>query len=498
MIVFTSPAPSTGLLKMTIQLEAHTVFCYSNRHKGKLRYMFSRRLLQSSSLPLFSGTTTLVDDTSLTYSGSGWQSASNAQNVGGSDHYTTTAGNSASYTAMFSTAGTIAVIVKKASHHGIMTVSIDGGATTNIDLYAASDTYNVTAWTSPSLNPGSHTITITATSSKNANSSGTVAEIDALRISGTTSSGGGGGGGSQPTGFLQRSGTSITLNGAAWRASGVNLPWSLGCGSEVNLPPTFAMHQTMFQSAKPNSIYRLFLFGGRDLNYVDQLLDAARPYGHRFILCLSDAANGCGEPYCGPNPTAFYNGGWISGGWRDNWLTPVVNRYKNEPLVGWWEWCNEPSPSQAVRNFFDACGAYVRNTLGDTHLIGTGTMSEYGDSTNMRLINGSPYIDLCSEHEYDENQAPSYWTTADAADAAAVGKPWYVGESGIKGTTFGDGTPRANQIKAKMVALKNNWPTCIAYIYWSGSNPGQTRGSNNYEIGIVNTPEINVINTEPF
>lgn len=300
------------------------------------------------------------------------------------------------------------------------------------------------------------------------------------------------------TGFLTTSGQQVLLNGRPWRGTGVDLPWSMGCGAEVNLPPTLAQHQAMFAAAKPNSIYRIWIFGGTDLTKFDALLTAARPYGHRFIPVLSDYQNGCGEPYAGPNPGGFLNGGWATGGWRDNWLTPVINRYRSEPLIGWWEWINEPSLSQTtLRPFFDQVGAYVRNTLGDTHLIGTGTMSEYGNSTAMRNVNASPYVDLCSQHEYDQTEMPSHWTSADNADADFVGKPWYVGESGIDPAHAAAGSARAAVIKGKIDALHTTWPHCAAYIYWSGANPANTRGPN-FEIGITGTPEIDVINTEPF
>lgn len=449
-----------------------------------------------------------INDSELTYT-SGWIAGADPDTYSSQDHYAQVAGEKATWTWTAMSNGTATLIAKTAPHHGIMTVKVDGGTAVNVDLYSAAAAYGVEVWKSGPLSAGEHTIEITSTSNKNAASTGTVAEIDAIKLtaaaagtSGTnpnpdTGSGGNSGGGTTtpaPTGFLTRVGERIQLNGQNWRATGVNVAWWNGCGAEIGLTPTVAQMATMFANATPGGIYRFFTFGGWDLTKMDQLINAARPYGHRFILTLSDNMNGCGEKYCGPNPTAFFSGGWKTGGWRDQWLTPVVQRYKNEPIVGMYEWCNEPPETQLFRNFLDEVGAYVRNTLGDKHLISTGCMSAYGDDTGARLLNASPYIDVASMHEYDPTQAPSVWTARDSANAKAAGKPFIVGESGITDLQVAAGTARANQIKAKILALKNDYPNCAAYIYWSGGAPGGAYiNQHRHELSIIGTPEIDAI-----
>lgn len=457
-----------------------------------------------------------IDDTLLTYTGT-WGTGTDVGTYGSSDRFSTVVGAKAQFTWNSEAGGKASLIAKTAPHHGIATIRIDAVNVGTADLYSPTNAYGKIVFTSDLLTAGSHTIEILVSGTKNAASTGTVVEVDALELLGAES--GTGGTNEEPdpeqpqpplaTGFLKR-GTGadqqkLFIEGSStpWRGTGVNLPWSQGCGSNLGLTPNLAQHTAMFAAAKPNSIYRYFLFGGANLNTFDAILNAARPYGHRFIPVLADRANGCGEPYCGPNPRAFYTGGW-SGGWKTNHLTPVVLRYKNEPLIGWWEWVNEPHIDQDVRNFFDAVGAYVRNTLGDRHLIGTGTTSEYGNSAGMRNLNSSQYIDLCSQHEYDWNEAPSHWTTADRADAAFAGKPWYVGESGITRAQKSAGSVRAAQIQAKIAALRSD-PTCCAFLYWTGAGP---TGSWTGDTGRMEIPiaaggpnpmnEINVINTEAF
>src|SRR5262249_42561313 len=64
---------------------------------------------------------------------------------------------------------------------GIATVQIDGGAATQVDLYAPTPTYQPTVFTA-SASDGNHTLTITATGTKNAASSAARVVIDALDV----------------------------------------------------------------------------------------------------------------------------------------------------------------------------------------------------------------------------------------------------------------------------------------------------------------------------
>jgi lysophospholipase L1-like esterase len=59
----------------------------------------------------------------------------------------------------------------KAPSHGIAAVSVDGGAETLIDTYAAARADGVPLWSSPVLSAGTHTLKVRATGQKNASSS---------------------------------------------------------------------------------------------------------------------------------------------------------------------------------------------------------------------------------------------------------------------------------------------------------------------------------------
>jgi hypothetical protein len=68
------------------------------------------------------------------------------------------------------------------AHHGIGTVSIDGGPETSIDFYRATRAGNVRLWSSPVLADGPHTFRLRVTGTKNASSTGTMVAIDRVEI----------------------------------------------------------------------------------------------------------------------------------------------------------------------------------------------------------------------------------------------------------------------------------------------------------------------------
>ena len=271
-----------------------------------------------------------------------------------------------------------------------------------------------------------------------------------------------------PSGFVTRTGQKLYIGGTQWRTTGFNLAWSFGCGSERNLTPTYAEHEQLFANAHPGSLYRIFAWQNYGMTKLDQILNQMRPYGHKAIVVLSDYAQGCAEPYCGPygssNNATFINGGWKNA-WRDQWLTPVVNKYKNDPVVAMWEWSNEPLGGSALRTFFDEVGAYVRNTLGDTHIVGSG-MHAVWNSADWNAQN-STYIDVISRHDYREGSSiPSDWMDATVNLCNSTNKPFIFGEIGVKPST----PNRYSIIQQKMDSLKNNYPMCAAFVYWTATH----------------------------
>jgi len=112
------------------------------------------------------------------YSGS-WSSGSQAGAYLGDNSWS--GSTNASYQVRFN--GTRADLYgAKAPNHGIAAVSIDGGAETLVDLYAATRTDNVRVYTSPTLLHGDHTIKVRVTGTKNAASTGVSITADRVDV----------------------------------------------------------------------------------------------------------------------------------------------------------------------------------------------------------------------------------------------------------------------------------------------------------------------------
>jgi hypothetical protein len=68
------------------------------------------------------------------------------------------------------------------NNRGIAAVSVDGGPETLVDMYSANDAGDALVYTSPTLGPGGHTLTVRNTGTHNPGSSGTIICIDRINI----------------------------------------------------------------------------------------------------------------------------------------------------------------------------------------------------------------------------------------------------------------------------------------------------------------------------
>ncbi len=115
------------------------------------------------------------------YAGSGW---TNGKNASASYLYETVSYSNVTnnYATLTFNGNQVELSTSKASHHGIMAVSVDNGPETPIDLYSATRKDFVTVFKSGTLDEGRHTIKIRVTGTKNPASSGTYAIIDYLKV----------------------------------------------------------------------------------------------------------------------------------------------------------------------------------------------------------------------------------------------------------------------------------------------------------------------------
>jgi endoglucanase len=115
----------------------------------------------------------------LNYS-AGWNyDNTDANKYQGDDHYSTTAGS----TATISFSGTlIKVYATTDVHHGVAAFSIDGGAENSLSEYSASRAYQALIYSSPTLSSGSHTLTMRVTGN-NGTGGGNTITLDKITIS---------------------------------------------------------------------------------------------------------------------------------------------------------------------------------------------------------------------------------------------------------------------------------------------------------------------------
>jgi len=125
--------------------------------------------------------TTSVDDagSSVTYTGSWGHGSGETSLYAGTNSYSDVTGD----TAALSFVGTgVTLHAVTAPSHGIVGVSIDGGAESLVDEYSATRTGDVAVWSSPRLTSGTHTIRVRVTGTQQSASTHDWATIDRFEI----------------------------------------------------------------------------------------------------------------------------------------------------------------------------------------------------------------------------------------------------------------------------------------------------------------------------
>ena len=121
------------------------------------------------------------EDASFVWAGT-WPMSSSGSFSGGTYRSAT-----ASASVTFSFSGTAAALIARTgSKFGIASVSVDGGAPVDVDLYTATTAYQAVAWRSATLAPGPHTLKIAWTGRMNAASTSNMVDVDAIDVTGTT------------------------------------------------------------------------------------------------------------------------------------------------------------------------------------------------------------------------------------------------------------------------------------------------------------------------
>ena len=323
------------------------------------------------------------------------------------------------------------------------------------------------------------------------------------------------------TAVLTRHGTVIYDGKARWRGLGVDLwraaaaAWNIHPATSYDLNDGTALANTLaaVKAAAPEAnVIRVWFFqqfalnrGTWDWAAFDKVLSVAGAHGVRVIPVLEDEWNYDGHHTLGVH--------WYSGGYRNRvlrynkvpyrqYVRMVAARYAGDPRIAWWELINEPDvggtrscPAHAGRIFYrfvsDVAG--LLKATDPAHLVSIGSAGEVCGQTgpDYSRVNGLPTVDIASFHDYTgATDAGGTWAGRNglrnsAARAAALGKPIYVGECGIKSTTApvnGNLAARARYFGAKM-ATQFRYGNLAAYLIWQFDLRGEAATRDPYVLG---------------
>ncbi len=280
------------------------------------------------------------------------------------------------------------------------------------------------------------------------------------------------------TGFVTGHGTELEVGGQPWRFAGYNLP----CANPFDL--TAAQLGVYLDDIQQNSganVIRVWFYqsqgGPSNFAPFDTVISALKARGMRAIVTLTNETSTCDEPSASTfyKTLPWYQVGYQSpeGGYSlsfHDYAVAVAKHYAAEPTVAFWQLvneaqapsegsngqlsCNETAAASALRSFSDAMTVAIK-AVDPNHLVDLGTQGPgvcgMGNQADYSYVHAGA-LDLCEYHDYG---APATVTPTGLSSVlsacGALGKPTYIGESGIPGNVGPDGMPNS---------ACNPWPSC--------------------------------------
>lgn len=312
-----------------------------------------------------------------------------------------------------------------------------------------------------------------------------------------------------PPSFVVRCAGGLCLDGQPYVFTGLNIYnansrsncwYTLGSGSGLGDsltaigPGQEAFRAWFFQRQATTN-------GVRDWAAFDHTLAVAAAHGQRVIATLAnqwgDCENASGSP-------VYKTEAWYSSGYRStvdpgmtatyrDWVREVVSRYRDNPTILAWQLVNE---GEARTTPGGACSATAATTvaawtrdvaglvkaLDPNHLVSLGTIGngQCGTSsgTAYQDLHAIPDIDLCEYHDYDSlaTWPGDQWNglAVRLSQCTALGKPMFIGETGIRTTDAGSLAARASAIEAKWTAQIGGG--IVGELAWAWAAAGQSTG----------------------
>jgi mannan endo-1,4-beta-mannosidase len=309
------------------------------------------------------------------------------------------------------------------------------------------------------------------------------------------------------TGFVSRRGTSLTVHGQTWRFAGFNLP----CQQPFLLSPSALGYY--FDNIKFNAkanVVRMWWFqsnfatSGNPWAPFDQVASTAAAHGIRIVPALTNEWDACDEPNPqGPEKdTSWYQGGYRQpeGGYRlsfRSFAVQMARHFANDPTIAFWQLVNEAQAPTIDSSGFATCdptaAVHALRSFGDDvasaihrndshHLVNLGTQGTgqcgADNSAAYRYVHAGA-IDLCEFHDYG-NPAVAMSTGPNSLDERihdchALGKPIFVGESGIPANVQPDGSSGSAPVDYSTLSQR-------AAFFKAKIDAGRSAGLVGYEI----------------
>lgn len=317
-----------------------------------------------------------------------------------------------------------------------------------------------------------------------------------------------------PMGFVTRSATQLFVGTQPYRFTGLNI---YNANSRNNCWYSLGNNDDQLAASLSaigggQEVFRAWFFqaeattnGTRDWAAFDHTLAVARAAGERVIPVL---ANQWGD--CEDQPAGVYKtDDWYASGYKTvvrsgtvpyrDWVKEVATRYRNDPTILAWELMNEPENKVSYPD--GACGSadtlrawasdvsgliksVDANHLVSLGIIGSGQCGARG--TEYQVLHSLSTIDLCSYHDYDQPTSPlpgDQWNglLTRISQCASLGKPLYIGESGIKTADVGTLVTRATDFSQKVVAEFG--AGAVGFLLWAWDDAAHGGSSAGYDIG---------------
>ncbi len=312
-------------------------------------------------------------------------------------------------------------------------------------------------------------------------------------------------------GFVTRSGRTLLVDGEEFQFTGLNIYNANSdgtCGSALDLGLAFD------EIGPGKAVVRAWFFQGlattsggvRDWTRFDATLATAEEHGIKVIPTLANQWADCEQGY-GFKTKAWYQDGYQTVDDPDGtvtyreWVAEIVDRYKNNPTVAFWQLineaeiqdepfgdCSQVTDAPATLQNWAADVAGLIKSIDTNHLVSLGTIgggqcgSANDEYQDVHALNA---IDLCEYHDYGSPNDPlpgDQWNgfMVRVSQCAALDKPLFLGETGIIPNTVG-GTfeARADAFAAKLDAQFGEG--IVGFLAWAYTGGPSTL--DDYDIG---------------